>query len=132
RFTINATDGDIVSGVADTLNYSIVSGSISGMSLNSSTGEFSWTPTESEDGQYVVVFGVKDNHNLAATEQTVTITVEEVNDSPDLANPGNKAVAEKSALTFSLAATDGDIVAGTPDTVSYSILLGSVAGMSFN
>lgn len=69
-------------GTADTVTYSIVSGGLSGMALDSESGEFSWTPTEAQDGQHVVVFRAADNHGAASADQTVTITVNEVNDAP--------------------------------------------------
>src|SRR6185295_3053772 len=118
NFTLSATDGDVVAGVADPVTYSIVTGNLSGMTLNGTTGDFSWTPTEAQDGQHVVVFRATDNHSTAGTDQTVTITVDEVNDPPVLANPGNKSLNEKTVLSFTLNATDGDIVAGVADTVS--------------
>ena len=131
-FSLTATDGDVVAGVADSVTYSIVTGSLPGMTLDDTTGAFSWTPTETQDGQQVVVFRAKDNHNAAGADQTVTITVGEVNDPPVLANPGNKTPNEKSELTFSLTATDGDVVAGVADSVTYSIVTGSLPGMTLD
>ena len=131
-FSLTATDEDIFGGVPDTVSYSIVTGSQPGMTLDGTTGAFSWTPTETQDGQQVVVFRATDNHDVAGADQTITITVGEVNDPPVLANPGNKTPNEKSELTFSLTATDGDLVAGVADTVSYSIVTGSLPGMTLD
>lgn len=131
-FSLTATDSDVAAGIADTVSYSIHSGSLTGMSLNGSTGAFSWTPTEAQDGQHVIVLRAKDNHDLAGTDQTITISVNEVNDAPVLVNPGNKSLNEESALTFTLSAIDADIVAGVADSLTYSITAGALAGMSLN
>jgi hypothetical protein len=72
-FTLSATDPDLP---ANTLTYSISGGSLSGMSLNSGTGAFSWTPTSGQVGPHTVTFRVTDNGSPAMyNEQTITITV---------------------------------------------------------
>ena len=130
--TLSATDGDNAAGVTDTVSYSIVSGYLNGMTLDSGSGAFSWTPTESQDGPRVVVFRATDSHNLTGADQTVTITVNEANDPPVLASPGNRTLDERTRVNVTLTANDGDIVAGVADTVNYSIVSGSLAGMTLN
>ena len=113
-FTAIATDGDLP---AQTLTFSIDQPSIDkGMSIGASTGAFTWTPTEAQDGAYTVVFTVSDGY-LTDTE-TITITVADVNSAPVLATIGAKAVNELAALTFSVTATDSDLPA---QTLSYSL-----------
>ena len=73
-FTLLASDPDVP---ANTLTYSISSGSESGMSLDASTGAFSWTPTEAQGlADYNVTFRVTDDGtpNLY-DEKTIKITV---------------------------------------------------------
>lgn len=130
-FTISATDQDIVGGVPDTVSYTIASGALPGMQLGSTTGAFSWTPTEGQDGTFAVVFRATDNRG-AKSDQTVTLTVNESNTAPVLANPGAKSVDEKSPLTFPLTATDTDVVNGQPNAITYSIVSGNASGMSLN
>jgi hypothetical protein len=127
-FTLSATDPDIP---ANTLTYSIASGSQSGMSLDSTTGEFSWTPTEAQGpGDYSVTFRVTDDGtpNLY-DEETISITVNEVNLPPVLDPIGDKTVDEEVLLGFTLSATDPDIPA---NTLTYSIESGSQSGMSLD
>src|SRR5205085_1945567 len=78
--TLSATDVDRVNPnqTPNTLHYCIVSGGQSGMSLNPTTGAFSWTPGEAQDGEYDVVFRVTDGKGGSA-EVTVRIAVSEVN-----------------------------------------------------
>ena len=49
-FTANATDGN--SG--DTLTFSLDAGAPDGASMNSTTGVFTWTPTETQDGNHTI------------------------------------------------------------------------------
>src|SRR5262249_54838236 len=71
-FTLSASDPDVVAGVPDAIAYSIVSGAQPGMALNPSTGAFSWTPSEAQDGTYSVTFRASDPHGGTA-DRTVTI-----------------------------------------------------------
>lgn len=70
-FTLSATDPDLPTNM---LSYTISSGLQAGMTLNSATGQFTWTaPTP---GDYMVTFRVTDNGdpNLS-DEATITIAV---------------------------------------------------------
>ncbi|MCX7926584.1 MAG: putative Ig domain-containing protein, partial [Candidatus Omnitrophica bacterium] len=107
-FVVNATDPD-----GDALTYS-VSNLPEGATFNSSTRTFSWTPTFTQSGIYNVTFSVSDS-NAATANQTITITVSNVNRAPVLASIGNKTVNEASTLSFTLSATDPD-----GDSVTYS------------
>src|SRR5262245_8857549 len=75
NFTLVATDPDVP---AQTLTYSISSGAQPGMTLNSATGAFSWTPSETQDGVYNVTFLVTDSAG-AFDQKTIAIAVREVN-----------------------------------------------------
>ncbi|MBA7665993.1 hypothetical protein ES703_74068 [subsurface metagenome] len=73
EFTISATDPD----VGDTLTYSYSSPALPPeVSFDSATGEFSWTPTEAEDGTYSATFMVEDNGSPSLSDsETIIITV---------------------------------------------------------
>jgi len=137
-FTLAAIDPDLPT---DTLTFSISSGSQAGMSLNPSTGAFSWTPTEDQGpASYPVTFRVTDSGTLAQNgtdalyhEQEITITVNEVNTAPVLTVPDAQMVTQGLPLTFSVSATDADRQLGVPlNTLTYSIKNGFQAGMSLN
>jgi len=129
--TLSGSDSDIIGGVPQGLTYSIQSGSQTGMSLNSSTGAFFWTPTESQDGIYPVNFRVTDAAGSTA-DRAVTLTVGEANVSPTLADPGNRFVNEGSTLSFTLLGSDADVIGSVPQAFAYSIAGGLQAGMSLN
>jgi hypothetical protein len=113
-FTLSATDTDIP---ANTLTYTITSGEVTGMSLVSSTGVFSWTPTEAQGpGSYPVTFQVSDG-SLTDSE-SITITVNEVNVAPVLEAIGDKTIPWAEELTFTATATDYDDPA---NTLTYSL-----------
>ncbi|MGI2298071.1 putative Ig domain-containing protein, partial [Paenibacillus sp. GXUN7292] len=110
-FTASATDFD-----GDTLTYSLVGAPV-GASINSSTGEFTWTPTEAQGpGSYT--FAVRVNDGALNAEEQITVTVNEVNTAPVLAAIGNKTVDEETLLTFTAIATDADLPA---NTLTYSL-----------
>lgn len=106
-FTIAATDADLP---ANTLSYS-ASGLPSGATFDPVTRNFSWTPTEAQDGAHDVTFTVNDG-GVSASE-IVRITVFEVNTAPVLAPIGSKTVDEQTALSFTIGATDADLPANT-------------------
>ncbi|WP_406696632.1 YDG domain-containing protein [Singulisphaera sp. Ch08] len=130
NFTLGAADSDLPHNA---LAYSIQSGYLPGMSLDATSGVFTWTPAETQDGLYSVVFAVSDGVGGMDT-QTVVITVNEVNQAPVPANPGDQSVAEGSTLVFMLNATDGDLVNPNemPNPLTYSIVNGGQFGMSLD
>jgi VCBS repeat-containing protein len=107
-FNASATDSDL----ADTLTYSM-SGEPTGASIDSSTGAFSWTPTEAQGpGSYTFDVIVSDG-NGGTDSENVTVTVNEVNLAPSLTNPGSQSVPEGSPVSIQLLAADGDVPANT-------------------
>jgi hypothetical protein len=122
-FTLLASDSDVP---AQTPTYTISSGSVAGMSLNSSTGAFSWTPTEAQGpGSYPVTFRVTDNGTPSRfDEKSITLTVNEVNVAPTLAAIGNKTVDALTFLTFTAVGSDTDIPA---NTLTYSLVNGTTS-----
>ena len=119
-FTASATDPDVP---ANTLTFSLQAGTDpvpSGASINSSTGAFTWTPTEAQ-GPGVYEFKVRatdDGTPSLFGEANLKITVNEVNKAPDLAAIGNKSVDEGSLLSFAASATDPDL---PPNTLTFSL-----------
>ncbi|WP_319506853.1 putative Ig domain-containing protein [uncultured Methanolobus sp.] len=106
-FTISATDPD-----GDSVTYSATT-LPKGANLDSSTGEFSWTPGYNGEGSYDVEF-IAESNSLSNFE-TIIITVKNVDRAPELATIGNKTVNENELLSFTISATDPD-----DDKVSYS------------
>ncbi len=122
-FTATATDPD----AGSVLTFSLDAGAPAGATINSSTGAFSWTPTESQGpGAYPITVRVTDNGSPTLSDfETITVTVNEVNVAPVVTNPGNKTVDELVALTFTVTATDADIPA---NTIAWSLDAGAPAG----
>jgi hypothetical protein len=118
-FTILATDSD-----GDSLTYS-ASNLPAGSNFNASIRTFSWTPTYSQSGSYPNVhFQVSDGS--LTTSEDITITVNNVNQSPVLTAIGSKSVNEGALLRFTISATDPD---GTSLTYSATSL---PTGSNFN
>src|SRR5262249_53761644 len=103
-FSASATDQD---QPAQTLTYSLDAAAVAlGMSINPSTGAFSWTPTEAQGGAtYSATITVTDNgtnpSNLSDSE-TIQITVAEVNDAP-AGTDKSVTTPEDTAYTFTVA-----------------------------
>ena len=119
-FTATATDGDVIGGTADTLEFSLGAGAPTGASINQNTGAFSWTPSESQDGTHAITIQVEDG-NGGSDSEAVTVTVSEVNEDPVLNPIGPKSVNQLEALTFTATASDVDVISGTADTLTFSL-----------
>ena len=115
EFTASATDDD-----NDTLTYSLTGTPPTGAAIDQTTGVFSWTPSELQDGTHTITVQVADGNGGSASE-TVTVTVNEVNVAPSLASIGPQSVAEMATLEFTASATDDDTIGGTADTLTYSL-----------
>jgi len=125
-FTATAVDLDLP---PDTLTFSLV-GAPEGASIDPATGAFSWTPTEAQ-GPDEFTFTVKvcdSGTPVLCDEESITVTVTEVNVAPVLGAIGDKSVAEETALSFTATATDADVPA---NTLAFS-LVGAPAGASIN
>ncbi len=112
-FTATATDSDIPT---DTLTFTLDAASLAaGMTIDAATGEFYWTPSETDGGSVPsVTVTVTDSGtgNLVDSE-TFTITVNDVNVAPVLDPIGNQSVDELSTLTFTATASDSDLPSDT-------------------
>ena len=125
-FTATATDPDLP---ADTLTFSLdAAAEALGMSINATTGAFSWTPTESQGGtSYNATITVSDG-SLTDWE-TISIAVAEVNVAPVLAPIGHQKIDEETELTFTATATDPDIPA---NGLTFSLDAGAPTGASID
>ena len=83
-YDVDATDPD----VGDVLTYSLTT-SPSGMSIDSSTGEFSWIPTNFQVGDNDVVVSVSDGNGGSDT-QSFTIAVIDVSETPMVLIPAGE------------------------------------------
>lgn len=113
-FTASASDDGVPSTV---INYSLV-GAPSGATINPGTGVFTWTPSESQ-GPNTHTFTVRASDGYASANQTVTVTVNEVNEAPTLAAIPPQTVDELTLLTFTAIGADTDIPA---NTLTYSLI----------
>ena len=110
-FTATASDPDIPE---NPLTFSIVSGP-AGASINSASGLFIWTPTETQGpSTNPVAIRVTDNGTPPLSDQKAfSIVVTEVNSPPTLSPLANLTVNELTPISFAVLATDNDIPANT-------------------
>ena len=131
-FTASATDDDLDPGRRHTLTYSLNQAALdAGMTINSATGAFSFSPTEAQGGiTYTGVTITVSDGNAGTDSVSFDITVTEVNTAPTLAAIGNQTVDEGATLSFTASATDDDVPA---DTLTYSLNQAALdAGMTIN
>ncbi len=103
-FTVNASDPD-----GGTLTFTATSLLPSGATLtdnNNGTATFNWTPNFAQAGNYSVTITVSDGS--LTDQETITITVGDVNRAPTVNNPGNKTVTEGQSLSFTITGSDPD------------------------
>ncbi|MDB6026556.1 MAG: hypothetical protein JWM68_2779, partial [Verrucomicrobiales bacterium] len=125
-FTVYLDDFDVIYN--NTLDYTLDAGAPAGASIGKKNGDFKWTPTSAQVGNYRITVRVTDQ--LGAEDwQTITVSVTGTgNNPPVLAAIGNKTVKEGSALSFTATATDSN--AG--QTKTFSLDAGAPAGASIN
>ena len=101
----------------DSLTFSFDGTFPSGAAITSA-GVFTWTPTESQDGDHTITVQVTDG-SLTDSE-TLTVTVNEVNVAPVLNAIGDKGTSELVELTFTATASDTDVVDNLVNTLTFS------------
>lgn len=121
-FTATATDADIP---PQTLTYSLADGTGGAVPtdavINSTTGAFTWTPTEAQGpGSYT--FDVCVSDSALSDCETITVTVNEVNVAPILGTIGDQTAVKSVQLSFTATATDADLPA---NTLTYSLAAGT-------
>jgi endonuclease G len=126
---VSATDTE---DAANTLIYSLVNAP-AGAAINSSTGAFTWTPTEAQGGNpnsaYTITVKVTDNGSPALSdEKQFVVTVNEVNRAPQLAAIDNATLSWGNTLSFTATASDVDEPA---NNLTYS-LIGAPSGASID
>ena len=126
-FTASANDADIP---ANSLTYTLEGTVPSGASITTA-GVFTWTPTEAQGpGSYSITVRVTDNGTpVMHDEETITVTVNEVNVAPVLGAIGDKEINEGSELTFDANATDADFPA---NALTFSLAAGAPGGATID
>jgi len=118
--TATATDADVP---AQTITFSLAAGAPAGAAITAG-GAFTWTPTEAQGpGDYPITVNASDGTATGST--SFSVHVNEVNQNPVVANPGNKTVDEGVLLSFSVTATDADLPA---QTLTFSLGAGAPTG----
>ena len=133
--TATAADVDLPGNV---ISFTLAGAPPAGAAIDPVTGAFTWTPNEAQGpGTYPIAVRVTDDGTPSLiAEQTVTITVNEVNIAPVLADPGDQAGDENDAVTLAMVATDIDLPANTltffatdlPDGLGIDAATGEVTG----
>jgi hypothetical protein len=125
-FRATANDPDLPT---QTLTFTLDPGAPNGATINPSTGDFAWTPTEEQGpGSYPITVRVTDNGSPTLSDsETITITVAEVNSPPTTTPVANQTVAKGDLLAVQITALDADLPA---QTLSFSLDLGAPAGSS--
>ena len=124
-FTATATDDD-----NDTLEFTLAGTPPSGASITSG-GAFSWTPSESQDGTHTITIQVEDG-NGGSDSEDVTVTINEVNRSPVATSPGTQTVSELLPLSFTVTASDPDVINGVDDAIDFALGPNSPPGASIS
>jgi len=106
------------------LTYSLTQNP-SGMTINSSTGAISWTPTQSHVGSQSVTVSVTDG-NGGSDAQSFSITVSGSNDAPQITSTPVLTATEDQSYSYDVNAIDEE-----GDTLTYS-LTQNPSGMTIN
>ena len=125
NFTAAASDPD----AGQTLSFSLSADAPAGATIDASSGQFTWTPTEAQGpGSFSFVVRVTDSGTPArSVGERITVTVLEANRPPVLDAIDDQSVNEGSPLTFTASASDPDAPAnvltfsldpGAPDGVA--------------
>jgi RHS repeat-associated protein len=106
-FNVSATDADLPN---DALTFSLVAAP-AGAEIDSQTGEFRWTPSESQGpGQFDMGVRVTDEQGHVANE-SFRVTVNEVNLPPVLGLIGDRVAPLETLISFTATAADPDLPA---------------------
>ena len=125
-FTATASDSDLP---ANTLTFSLDVGAPGSAVIDPDTGVFTWTPTELQDSNNfdITVMVCDDAPTPACDQETITVSVSEVNISPELGTIGNQSVNELTELSLTATASDSD---QPPNSLTFSLAGTPPAGAS--
>lgn len=122
NLTARGTDADVP---AQTLSYGLTPAAPAGAAIDPVTGQFSWTPTETQGpGTFPITVTVDDGTGGNA-ETTFSVSVTEANAAPVLAALERRTVNEGETLSMRVTASDADVPA---QTLRYALETGAPAG----
>jgi cold shock CspA family protein len=125
-FTATATDPDLP---PNRLTFTLAGTVPAGAAIDPSTGVFTWTSTETQDGSHTFdVVVTDDGVPVKSDSETITVTVGETNRAPTLGPVGDRSIDEESLLSFTATAADPDLPA---NSLTYS-LNGAPAGATID
>ncbi len=119
-YNVDATDPN-----GDGLTFSLTDRP-TGMTIDSNTGEITWTPVDEDVGDHSVTVRVVDGYG-GWDEQSWTLTVVNTNDAPVITSTPITNAVEDSMYQYNVSAEDDDLDSG--DLLSYSLDT-APAGMS--
>ena len=122
-FTVEAADID----AGQSLQFSLIAGAAGDMTVNSLTGIFSFTPTNSEVGSHSVVMTATDPEGASAVD-TLILNVINVNDAPELDSMTELSADEDAEFSVTIQGRDSDL----GDLLSYTMLGGQSGNMNLN
>lgn len=121
-FIVAANDPD----PSAVISYSLAPGAPAGASINSATGEFSWTPTEAQGGSTYAVNIVASDQFGATDNIAVSITVNTL-DNPPVLNNDSILMDEDTTITFN--PLDNDVEDNSFDLASLVIVTEPGSGL---
>ena len=130
-FAAVARDPSHESDTADDDTLAFTLGSHPSDAVISAGGQFTWTPSEAQDGLHTITVQVSDG--IGGTDlQEFTVTVTEVNVSPVLSSIPDLSGNEGTPFRFDADATDTDVIGSTSDILTYSLEGDTLTGASFD
>ncbi len=127
EFTVTATDVDS----ADQLAFSLDFGAPEGATIDANTGLFSWTPAEAQGpATFAITIRVTDDGAPPLSDlQTISVTVNEINQAPVLATINDVTINVGTELQLTATATDADLPA---NTLTFSLDAGAPQGATID
>ena len=122
-FTAIASDVDIINGTADALTFSFYPIPV-GVSLNSTTGVFSWTPTENQVRDHIFVVSVTDDDAIDTESFTVTVLYSDtIIDNDPISNKKSSSSSSSIAPIVDLSTLAQARIVDIPSDISEQISL---------
>ncbi len=118
-FAASTTDPD-----GDSFTYSLSGAAYAaGATIDPVTGDFTWTPTEAQDGTYGATVTVTEDSTAIplSTSKTFSITVNEVNLVP-VTSDESETTNEDTSATTTLSAVDTDTISNVSQAITYTIV----------